>query len=67
MEEKGLRSPCEQVIEWRVNQPDCSDAEERTLRAIQDHGVTEPRQEELLATACKASGMREVCEHADEC
>ncbi|WP_254840073.1 hypothetical protein [Natronomonas marina] len=65
--EKGRRSPCQQVIAWRIDQPDCDEAEARKLRTIRENGVTEAEEAELLASACKTSGMRAECEHADEC
>lgn len=65
--QKGLESPCQQVIEWRVNQPDCDTDEARKLQAIQHEGITEAEQAELLSSACQNSGMRERCQHADDC
>ena len=60
-DEPGTRSPCQQVVEWRISQPDCSEIEAQKLQAISEEGITEELQAELLADACKASGMRDVC------
>jgi hypothetical protein len=65
--EKGVQSPCEKVIEWRTNQPECGAEEAQQLQTILQEGITNEDQAALLSNACNASGMREVCEHADEC
>ncbi|RQG90337.1 hypothetical protein EA462_10205 [Natrarchaeobius halalkaliphilus] len=64
--EIGARAPCQHVIEWRVNQPDCSERERRRLEAIREEGITTESQADLLAGACRDSGMRDVCEHAED-
>lgn len=63
---KALRSPCFNVLEWSSTHAN-SARERAAAHKIQEHGIASQLEEQILADACKACGMREVCRYREEC
>lgn len=64
---KDLESPCYDVLDWLIDHPDAGAWERSAALTVREDGLHGAFQENVLTDACRSSGMREACPHADEC